>query len=318
MIDRIRIRWHSFIEVAKCSSWSTALKSEILSLTIRNRCAQHRYVQQVKNGFLRKQYIGLIDQYVKKDDIDGAKDNMKVWIMWWQGYDNMPPIVKACFHSVKRHVENVHPLVLLTKDNYTEFVNIPSFILDKVEKGIISLTHFSDIIRMTLLSVHGGLWLDSTIYLTADIPHDIFNRSFFSISSPIEPYFVSECKWASFCIGGTSKLFEFMRELFFMHWKRYNSFIDYYSIDYGIRALYDSDKKMRALIDENAVYQASLYTLQNNLNAPFEQCLMDELEQTTIFNKLSWKCKLLAEIEGKDTFYGYIIKRDKIYCEKNA
>ncbi|MBQ7073583.1 hypothetical protein IJM86_00620 [bacterium] len=42
-------------------------------------------------------------------------------------------------------------MILLTRDNYENYIKLPEFILQKVKKKEISITHLSDIIRMALL-----------------------------------------------------------------------------------------------------------------------------------------------------------------------
>ena len=40
---------------------------------------------------------------------------------------------------------------------------MPSYILKKLNKKYISLTHFSDLLRLELLLKYGGAWIDSTV-----------------------------------------------------------------------------------------------------------------------------------------------------------
>ena len=49
--------------------------------------------------------------------------------------------------------------------------------MDKFTNNIFSITHFSDIIRMALLSKYGGYWIDSTYLVTS--PLTKVNTSFF-------------------------------------------------------------------------------------------------------------------------------------------
>ena len=91
-------------------------------------------------------------------------DVSPIWVCWWQGRDSMPDIVKACYNSILMHAGN-HPVILITGDNYHEYVTLPDCILQKWKAGNITLTHLSDILRMLLLKAHGGIWMDSTVLL---------------------------------------------------------------------------------------------------------------------------------------------------------
>lgn len=42
---------------------------------------------------------------------------------------------------------------------------MPEYIINKQKEGYIDITHFSDILRMMLLTKHGGIWMDSTLLI---------------------------------------------------------------------------------------------------------------------------------------------------------
>lgn len=51
-------------------------------------------------------------------------DDCPIWIMWWQGEDKMPPIVKCCYNSVLRN-KGKHPVYLLSENSYRQYIEIP-------------------------------------------------------------------------------------------------------------------------------------------------------------------------------------------------
>ena len=65
----------------------------------------------------------------------------------------MPEIVKVCYNNLKKY-NCGFDVTLLTKENYKDYIELPDFIFDKVSKGLISLTHLTDIARMRLLSLY--------------------------------------------------------------------------------------------------------------------------------------------------------------------
>ena len=103
-----------------------------------------------------------------------------IWVLWWQGESNMPFIVKRCYESVLRNSKG-HKVILITKSNYTNYVDVPQQIMDKVNEGKMKLAHLSDFIRLQLLVRYGGLWIDSTILVTKPIDDGIFTYPFYSI-----------------------------------------------------------------------------------------------------------------------------------------
>ena len=68
---------------------------------------------------------------------------------------------------------------MLDKYNFGNFIKLPKFILRKFYKGIFRITYFSYIVRMALLLIYGGYWIDSTDLITAPLNH--INASFFTL-----------------------------------------------------------------------------------------------------------------------------------------
>jgi len=67
---------------------------------------------------------------------------------------------------------------IITLENYREYVDIPQHILDKFERGIITMTTMSDVLRFQLLARYGGYWLDATVFFSSDIPKEFFSGKF--------------------------------------------------------------------------------------------------------------------------------------------
>ncbi len=84
-----------------------------------------------------------------------------IWWCWLQGYDNAPDIIKACYRSLQK---TGRPVIIITSDNLSEYVQLPDYILTKWKAGTINNTHFSDLLRLELLTTLGGTWIDSTVF----------------------------------------------------------------------------------------------------------------------------------------------------------
>ena len=138
VIKKIKEHVSSFNDVRRCSNIVVAFKTEILSVFIKDLQKKQHFIQGTKLKYLKQQYGYLVEKYCDKKKVLDRQP--VIWIMWWQGYSNMPPIVKACFESVKKHISENVKVILLTKDNYSDYVDIPDYIIDKVEKKIISLS----------------------------------------------------------------------------------------------------------------------------------------------------------------------------------
>ena len=134
--------------------------------------AKHRCVF----SYLERDFSYLIDRYKDKPLGAVVPEHRYIWVMWWQGEQAAPELVRMCIDSIRRNANGAE-VVVITKDNYRDYVDIPDYIIEKHRAGVISFAHLADITRMFLLAEYGGLWLDSTIYVSRAIPEDIFTKA---------------------------------------------------------------------------------------------------------------------------------------------
>ena len=135
------------------------------------------------NQLSQNDIINYLEQYkyiLKDISHNNSDDRYKncIWMCWLQGYDYAPQIVKSCISSVKKY-SGGRKVIIIDKNNYKNFVDLPDYIIEKHEKGIISNTHFSDILRINLLNKFGGTWIDASCLLTSEIPKEILNSDLF-------------------------------------------------------------------------------------------------------------------------------------------
>ena len=90
-------------------------------------------------------------------------DSDTVWCCWLQGIESAPAIVKCCVESIKKLEKKI---VFLTEDNISSYVDFPEYIWEKYHSGKISMAHFSDLVRLELLTKRGGIWIDATTYIS--------------------------------------------------------------------------------------------------------------------------------------------------------
>jgi len=267
--------------------------------------------------WLYKNFSYLISEYKEKSEIiSGLLDTAipkKIWICWWDGIDAMPPIIKACYNSVLSNKNDFH-INVITKYNYKDYLSLPEHIINKVNNGMITITHFSDIIRMYLLYKYGGIWLDASVLVTN--PIDMNNKCFFTICGDFKGDNVAKNRWAGNCIGGISNfiLFEFIYNLFSEYWKNFNDLIDYFLIDYSIALAYSFIPLVKDTIDnireEDKFNNAKYMFLQSCLAKELDLVVFNNIIQNTVFHKLSWKEKFpVMTSDNKLTVYGYILKK---------
>lgn len=119
-------------------------------------------IEQYYNGMLP------IAEIKKKKDFAGKKI---IWQYWGQGIGTgeIPEIVRICFASVNRY-KGDYEVIRIVDDTITDYVEFPDEVIKKLKNGIFTRTAFSDLLRLALLNLYGGVWLDATILLTGELP----------------------------------------------------------------------------------------------------------------------------------------------------
>lgn len=173
--------------------------------------------------YYEKKYRRFIEQLPKYKNTH--KYSNKVWWCWLQGEEQAPELCKACLASLRKNLKN-RDITVITKDNYSDYVEIPSFVLDKYRKGYITHTQFSDILRLELLIKYGGTWIDSSVLATG------YDGSFFD-----KDLFVYKCflKDGSGTVSSSwfitseidNPILHTTRDLLY-HYLRQNSYFDRY------------------------------------------------------------------------------------------
>lgn len=232
-----------------------------------------------------------------------------IWICWWQGEENMPDIIKVCYASVRRYAGN-HPVILITERNYQEYAKIPEYILQKVQNKEISLTHFSDLLRINLLKQHGGIWADSTILFTRDIDSIItLDANFYTCRHIARNSNVANGRWTVFFMacGKDNILPAFLLDMFYNYWKNHKRIVTYLFFDYLFAIACENIPAITKMIDSVPLQEIS--NLAKCLNMPYDENLMNEFRTNYGFHKLTYKkqFKTLTP-EGRDTIYAHLLK----------
>jgi mannosyltransferase OCH1-like enzyme len=262
---------------------------------------------------LQRNHAGIIDFFRKKKNITSAPDDPYiVWTCWWQGERNMPEVVKMCYNQLNKNA-NGRRVIVITKENYKDYISLPEYILEKVEKKMITITHLSDILRACLLYTYGGLWIDSTIFTTSPLPEFTPETELYSLRRLNDANYVSRSRWTAFLFYANkgNLLFEYLMTIFFEYWKTNNTMIDYFLIDDSIAIAYNEIADVARMIENIPHSNHYVHWLRANLNNEFNAKDYSELTGGACFHKLSYKEKYCESVNGKLTYYGYIARENK-------
>lgn len=255
---------------------------------------------------LRKKSKGLIQNFKANWQPQNQNSSRKVWVCWFQGMEQAPPLVQRCFRSLKENLPN-REIVLLTEENYRNYVKLPDYIEEKVKKGIIPKAQYSDLIRLELLIKHGGTWIDATVFCSGgNIPSYMLDASLFmfqTLKPGLDGHPTSISNW--FITACTHHpLLELTQVLLYDYWKKYNYMIDYFIFhDFFQLAQEAYPEEWNKVIPFcNSVPHILLLRLFDK----YDSTAWQALQEITPFHKLSYKFSQ-EETLREGTYYAHLI-----------
>ena len=255
-------------------------------------------------------------------ELPAVTEKTPIWCCWWQGEAQMPEIVRMCHARLKQVIPTDRAeLHLITLENYASYVNIEPHILDKFNRGVITMTTMSDVLRFKLLEKYGGYWLDATLFFSGDIPEEYFTGRFYCqrMEANLAETRREACrgKWCGFSMAGEkgNVVFRYMNDAFSAWWKENDLIIDYVQIDYLLMTGYRAVPAIRAVIDSVPDNNEDIFCLYRMLNQPYSRELYERLTARNVMHKLTYKMDLQKKTpEGQLTLYGYLL--NEVYGSK--
>lgn len=160
--------------------------ANLLSALVLDRDLRHRVRYRLDPLNPERCTTYLTDHYAEAPALDMPVLSLgfePVWMCWLQGLDQAPQLVKNCVASVRQHCAPSQRVVVLTADNFAQYITLPRPIIDKWLQGKITPTHFSDLIRIFALAEYGGYWVDATCLFNAPVPQFIAKCDLFLFRS---------------------------------------------------------------------------------------------------------------------------------------
>lgn len=275
-----------------------------------SRWAHQKKDQWILN-YLHKKLSSTIDNLQSEDHMGEFTDGAPIWICWWTGIETAPPLVKQCICSIKNNAGD-HPVCFIDKDTYHQYIDIPEYMLKKVQAGHMGLAHLADYIRVALLEKYGGVWLDATIYCTQPIDEEIFKHPFFTCKSePCECGYLSRMRWVTFVLGGWKNniIYKYLREAFEAYWQSNEYAIDYLFFDHLIELGCQTIPAIKAQLDQVPCNNLHRDDLQAAMNAAMPaEAFSTVIHEDTSLYKLSWR-ETYSETTamGEPSIYQYFL-----------
>ena len=270
----------------------------------------------------------IADQVLNEGLAKEHKRSKKIWFCWLQGLEAAPEVVKACYNSLVRHLgvagrgstgspiarNEGYEIIVIDGKNWWEYVELPEYVVEKWQKGLIPAAHFSDLLRLELLIRYGGTWIDSTVLCTG-VNNDNENANFnfnyldtdlfmFQYTQPgssewggIGNWFISACT--------NNEVLMALRDMLYAYWREHDCVLNYYLFHLFFGMLREVFPEQIAAMPY--AYAPRSLALVHHWGEPFDEAKWKRLTERVSFHKLTYmKDKVPAKVEG--TYYEYILK----------
>jgi len=312
------------------------------------RCLLRRQsVKAIYPEVLRKIEPYLVSRYgsvlrSKKEEVRGKSYNHEhpkvIWWCWLQGLEQAPQIVKACFNSLKQLTG--YSLVVIDNLNWTEYIELPEYIVKKWEKKQIPAAMFSDLLRVELLIKYGGTWIDSTVLCTGvndeqgslrekskeNLTENLSNSKLDSdsnlstLNSQLKQYMNADLFVFQYTKEGSvpvsisnwfitacrnNEVLRVLREMLYAYWRDYDCVLDYY-IFHLFFAMISKEYPEQMAAMPYGQSQRSLVLL-HHWGEKFDQRKWDRLTSEVCFHKLAFRVSDSVK-NDKDNYYNHILR----------
>lgn len=268
------------------------------------RIKRYRALEKAYMSYL-KPYKNFVRELVTQHS-NPIPEQDRVFTIWYQGEDNAPEIVKACFRSMRRNLKQ--ELIVLDENTIFDWITLPEHIIDKWNRGLITPTHFSDICRVELLYRHGGIWLDSTCFVTNPIPRELLDMDFFVYMAGVK--LQRKFTFIQSCFIRARKeypLLDIWRRLLYEYWKKEDTLFDYYTLHlllcFAVRNNLTANSLFRNMpkIDQDPTHRL---WYSGYKDTPYSPERFEDATRGTFFQKTSYKDQAaVTPIEGSIAEY---------------
>ena len=230
-----------------------------------------------------------------------------IWICWLQGLADAPAIVQRCVKSVRDNCPTFE-VRILTEGNMLDYVDIPADIIARWRSGRMPFAHFSDILRVSLLAQHGGIWMDATVLMTGPMPDYVTQGPLFMFRSSwldASPHVGSNWMLAA---SANHPVMRNMRALLIEYWRHEGYLRDYLIFHDLLAVMYAGHAQTRRCIDAMPyVCNADPHTLVNRLFEPWSEALWSDVCRVSAIHKLSYKLDKRKTANAVGTLYNHIL-----------
>ena len=264
---------------------------------------------------LDKEFASIFEEYKDTSFTLSGEIPRHIWVLWWQGEDNLPYIPHLCLSQFNKYGCDV---TLITKDNYSKYIDLDDLIgfyeKPSALSTKLSIQFISDIMKMRFLNKYGGIWLDATMITTDErFLNEISCHQFYTIrlENYDEDWCVSKALfndsvWASV---PENPLLQMVDSCLTSHALRHKRIYDYFMIEYAFLSCRRNNENARAMLDSVTPSNPDIYFLQQNEMKPFQEDLWNEVNSKTSIFKMAWRdIPPVKTDDGHTTYWGHVLE----------
>lgn len=316
-LRRIRLRFHQWGGFRLVKEYTRlgvlpAVGFEFIRILLSGKSPKqlNALISQKMEPILQEKYQALLQE--RKAYYDGQKLEHRrskvIWFCWLQGLEQVPPIVMACYRSLRQHLSD-REIRVVTEENWSGFVELPEHIVLRWEKKQMPPALFTDLLRLQLLIRYGGTWIDSTVLCTGTAhAKELLDADLFLFqyrppeSSPatfegISNWFITSCT--------NNPVLLVLRDLLYAYWRDYDCTLYYFIFHLFFSML--AKEYPEAIAEMPYGYSVWSHTLQRHWEEPFSQNKWDKLTSIVDFHKLTYRAGL-SVVENSGNYYNWILK----------
>lgn len=294
IINYMKEKINNFYELGGYIVFIQAVHKIIYGRRLNGRVVQFLSEERLMKYLDKYSYVWLNNESKSIKEVVAPKEDV-IWTMWLQGEKDAPLLIKRCIDSIRKNSNNKR-VVVLDENNIYDFIDMPSYILEKYDKGYITRTHFSDIVRLLVLRKYGGCWLDSTVFLskpTNDLEltiKKVIELPFFMIKAPLT---LNQFRLSSSWIIRAYKndpIIENVCNLLLEYWKNERYMRAYFLIHLCFAKVVEENEKLKQEWDAIPYFDdsASNY-LRTRFGTNYSITEWEYIKNMTAIHKLNWK-----------------------------
>ncbi|MCR5120088.1 MAG: capsular polysaccharide synthesis protein [Lachnospiraceae bacterium] len=225
-----------------------------------------------------------------------------IWCCWLQGAENAPEVVKTCMKSLGKLGRKI---VILDEGNIGEYVKLPGHIEEKYKSGIISRTHYTDLVRLELLTERGGAWIDATTFISGtDMIKSVLETDdlFMYRSGNVSEYIVFDSWFIQ--AKRKSSILEAAKRMLYAYWEKEGELKNYFLVHLLLTLacrIYPEEYSRIALFSNEPAH-----VLQHDMFLHFSEKRWGQILKMSDVHKLTYKYE---ERDISGTFLEYVMKQ---------